>query len=56
MDYLIRAEQYAEAQGDGALFRSVYTRVRENCNIKLSVWLTLKDLYSDLIADQLQEL
>jgi hypothetical protein len=54
MDYLIRAEHYAEILGHAAIFKSIYTSLRENFDIKYSVWLTLKQLYSDQLADQLQ--
>jgi hypothetical protein len=56
MDYLICAEQYAEAHGDENYFKWIYTCNRENFDIEHSVWLTLKYLYSDQIADQLQRI
>jgi hypothetical protein len=54
IDYLIRAEKYAEARGDENYFKYHYTRFREGNNITDSVWKTLSYLYNDEVADLLE--
>ena len=54
MDFLIRAERYAEARGDDYWFKNVYTFYRQDNNITDAVWKTLSYLYSDYTADLLE--
>ena len=54
MDYLIRAERYAEARGDEFWFKHLYTQYREFNDVTDSVWKTLSYLYSDYVADMLE--
>jgi len=54
MDFLIRAEKYAEARGDDAFFKWIYTNHREYNNVTDSVWKTLSYLYGDYVADLLE--
>ena len=54
MEYLKRAEQYAEARGDEFWFKNIYTRYRESNNVTDSVWKTLSYLYTDHVADTLE--
>ena len=53
MDYLKRAEAYAEARGDELWFKNLYTGFREYNGIEDSVWKTLSYLYSNESADLL---
>ena len=55
MDYLIRAEKYAEARGDEMWFKNLYTGFREYNGVADSVWKTLSHLYSNEVADELLE-
>ena len=54
MDFLIRAERYAEARGDEYWFKNLYTGFREYNNINESVWKTLSYLYGNYTADLLE--
>lgn len=54
MDYLIRAERYAEARGDLFWFKNLYTQYREFNGVTDSVWKTLSYLYSNHVADMLE--
>lgn len=54
MDFLIRAERYAEARGDEYWFKNLYTSYREYNNVADSVWKTLSYLYSNETADLLE--
>lgn len=54
MEYLKRAERYAEARGDEFYFKNLYTQFRDfNC-VTDSVWKTLSYLYSNEVADLLE--
>ena len=55
MDFLIRAEKYAEYQGDELWFKEVYTRYREHNDVNDSVWKTLSYLYDTWTADHLEK-
>ncbi len=55
MDFLIRAEKYAEARGDESWFKYHYTRYREYYNVTESVWKTLDYLYGEDTADKLEK-
>jgi len=54
MEYLKRAEQYAEARGDEFRFKNLYTQFRNFNNVTDSVWKTLSYLYSNEVADLLE--
>ncbi len=54
MDFLIRAEKYAEVRGDDMWFKHVYAIHREYNNVADSVWKTLAYLYNDYTADLLE--
>ena len=54
MDYLIRAEKFAQANGDENWFKLHYTRYREYNNVADSVWKTLSYLYDDNTANRLE--
>ena len=54
MDFLIRAERYAEARGDEYWFKQYYTKYRQDNNVTDAVWKTLSYLYSDYTADLLE--
>ena len=54
MDFLIRAERYAEARGDENWFKYHYTRYREFNDVNDAVWKTLDYLYGEDIADKLE--
>ena len=45
LEFLKRAEAYAEARGDGMYFKNLYTGFREYNNVEDSVWKTLSYLY-----------
>lgn len=55
MDFLIRAERYAEARGDRRLFKSIYAKLRQVNSVTESVWKTLSYLYDDATADMLEQ-
>ena len=54
MDYLIRAEKYAEKRGDEFYFKEYYTRYREDYTVDDSVWHTLTYLYDEDTAKLLK--
>ena len=54
MDFLIRAEKYAEARGDEYWFKQYYTKYRQDNNVTDAVWKTLSYLYDDHTADLLE--
>jgi hypothetical protein len=54
MEYLKRAERYAEARGDDNNFREVYTILRESNSVEESVWKALQYLYDGYVADMLE--
>jgi len=54
MDYLIRAERYAEARGDDICFKNIYTGFREYNGVTDSVRKTLSYLYNNQVADMLE--
>jgi hypothetical protein len=54
MEFLNRAERYAEARGDEIYFKHWYTVFRINNNVTDSVWKTLSYLYDDETADLLE--
>ena len=54
MDFLKRAERYAEARGDEYWFKQYYTKYRQDNNVTDSVWKTLSYLYSNETADLLE--
>ena len=54
MDFLIRAERYAEARGDQNFFKHWYTRYREYYNVEDSVWCALTWLYDEDVAKLLK--
>ena len=53
MEYLKRAEAYAEARGDELWFKNLYTCLRAFNNVEDSVWKTLSYLYGNESADLL---
>ena len=54
MDFLKRAERYAEARGDELWFKNLYTHFRQYNGVTDSVWKTLSYLYSNETADLLE--
>jgi len=54
MDFLKRAERYAEARGDEFWFKNLYTGYRQYNGVTDSVWKTLAYLYSNEVADLLE--
>ena len=54
MDFLNRAERYAEARGDELWFKYTYTFFRQTHGVTDSVWKTLAYLYSNETADLLE--
>lgn len=54
MDFLNRAERYAEARGDELWFKNIYTGYRQYNGVTDSVWKTLSYLYSNETADLLE--
>ena len=54
MDFLKRAERYAEARGDESWFKNLYTHFRQYNGVTDSVWKTLSYLYSNETADLLE--
>lgn len=53
MEFLRRAEHYAEARGDLFWFKNVYAGFRQYNGVTDSVWKTLSHLYSTEVADML---
>ena len=54
MEFLKRAERYAEARGDKMYFKNLYTGFREYNNVEDSVWKSLTYLYDEDSADLLK--
>jgi hypothetical protein len=54
LEFLKRAERYAEARGDSAWFKERYTAYREWYNVEDSVWCALSWLYDETSADLLK--
>jgi hypothetical protein len=54
LEYLKRAERYAEARGDENYFKHYYTLYRTQYSVENSVWSTLAWLYDDSVADLLK--
>lgn len=54
MDFLKRAERYAEARGDEMWFKNLYTGYRQYNGVTDSVWKTLSYLYGNEVADLLE--
>mgnify|MGYP006289904321 FL=1 len=54
MDFLIRAEKYANARGDDYWFKHHYTKYREWYNVEDSVWCALTWLYDEDTAKLLK--
>jgi len=54
MEFLKRAERYAEARGDQNWFKERYTAYREWYNVEDSVWCALSWLYDEDSADLLK--
>jgi len=54
MEYLKRAELYAEERGDEFYFKNLYTQFRDFNDVTDSVWKTLSYLYSNEVADLLE--
>jgi hypothetical protein len=54
MEYLKRAEEYAQAQGDEFWFKNIYTQYRDTHGVAEAVWKTLSYLYTDSVADMLE--
>jgi len=54
LDFLIRAEKYAESRGDEFFFKEYYTKCRESYNIEDSVWSALTWLYDEDTAKLLK--
>ena len=55
MDFLIRAEKYAEARGDDLWFKNLFTGFRQYNNMPDAVWKTLAYLYGNDTADMLEQ-
>lgn len=54
MEFLIRAEKYAEARGDESWFKYTYAFFRQTHGVTDSVRKTLAYLYSNEVADLLE--
>jgi hypothetical protein len=54
MEYLKRAEEYAQAQGGEFWFKNIYTQYRESDDVTEAVWKTLSYMYTDQVADMLE--
>lgn len=54
MEFLKRAERYAEARGDKMYFKNLYTGFREYNNVEDSVWKSLTYLYDESSAELLK--
>ena len=54
MDFLIRAEKYAQARGDENFFKHYYTKYREWYNVEDSVWCALTWMYDEHVAKLLK--
>ena len=54
LEFLKRAEKYAEARGDELFFKEYYTKYREFYNVSDSVWCALTWLYDEDVAKLLK--
>ena len=54
IEFLERAQKYAENRNDEDLFQNLYTGFREYNNIEDSVWKTLSYMYNNDTADLLK--
>jgi hypothetical protein len=54
VEYLKRAERYAEVRGDENYFKHYYTLYRTHYSVEQSVWSTLAWLYDDSVAELLK--
>lgn len=54
MEFLKRAERYAEARGDELCFKNLYQGFRAFNGVTDSVWKTLSYLYGNTVADLLE--
>jgi len=54
MEFLRRAQNYAEARGDENYFSHYYTLYRQQYTVAWSVRKTLEWLYDDTVADLLE--
>lgn len=54
MEFLKRAERYAEARGDELYFKNLYQGFRAFNGVTDSVWKTLSYLYGNTVADLLE--
>ena len=54
IEYLMRAEKYAETRGDEYYFKHYYSSCREYNDVVESVWLTLRWLYDEEVANLLK--
>jgi hypothetical protein len=54
LDFLERAERYAQARGDDAFFAWIYANHRESQGVAASTWLSLSYLYGDDVAHGLE--
>lgn len=54
-DFLARAENYCEARGDEQWFRKIYFDHREHYGVVDATWKTLAYLYSDEVADEIED-
>jgi hypothetical protein len=54
MNFLIRAEKYAQARGDENRFKHYYTKCREVYSVDWSVWFALTWLYDEKVAKRLK--
>lgn len=55
MDFLKKAEAYAQARGDEYWFKEYYTYFRKECSVTESVWRALSFLYDNTVADFLEQ-
>jgi len=55
MEFLKRAERYAEARGDEFWFKNLYTGFRQYNDVNDSVWKTLSYLYGKKVADEIED-
>lgn len=55
IDFLIRAEKYADSTGDLGEFSSRYAYYRQNHSIKESTWKSLDYLYGQDVANRIEQ-
>ena len=55
MEFLTRAEEYAQFKGDAIWFQDWYWTFRNEYGVRDSVWNTLAYLYDDAVADELEQ-